>query len=209
VEEGALPQQVDRVLYDFGLPMGPFAMSDMAGLDVGWRIRKGKAASRPPASGTNQQSQRYSPLADRICEMDRYGQKTGAGWYRYEKGDRSPRPDPEIEALVAATSRELGIPRRSIADDEILKRCLYPLVNEGARILEEGIALRASDIDVIYVYGYGFPPYRGGPMFWADQVGLDRVHADVAAFHKVHGASWEPAPLLERLARVGKGFRDA
>ncbi|HUG37704.1 MAG TPA: 3-hydroxyacyl-CoA dehydrogenase NAD-binding domain-containing protein, partial [Candidatus Limnocylindrales bacterium] len=199
VEEGALPHQVDRVIYEFGLPMGPFAMGDMAGLDVGWRIRKGKAAARP-------RDERYSPMADRICEMGRFGQKTSAGWYRYEKGDRTPRPDPEIEALVAATSKELGIPRRTISDDEILKRCLYPLVNEGARILEEGIALRASDIDIIYVYGYGFPPYRGGPMFHADQVGLDRVHADIAAFHKIHGKPWEPAPLLTKLATGGKQF---
>jgi 3-hydroxyacyl-CoA dehydrogenase len=201
LEEGALPQQVDRVVYEFGLPMGPFAMGDMAGLDVGWRIRKGKAAGRPRAV-------RYSPLADRICEMGRFGQKTGAGWYRYEKGDRTPQPDPEVEALIKNTSKELGIPRRTISDDEMLKRCLYPLINEGARILEEGIALRASDIDIIYVYGYGFPPYRGGPMFWADTVGLDRVVADVAAFHKEHGALWEPAPLLARLAGEGKTFRN-
>jgi len=201
LEEGALPQQVDRVIYDFGFPMGPFAMSDLAGLDVGWRIRKGKAATRP-------RDLRYSRIADRICEMGRFGQKTGAGWYRYEKGDRTPRPDPEIEALIVAASRELGIPRRAVSDEEILKRCLHALVNEGARILEEGIALRASDIDIIYIYGYGFPPYRGGPMFHADTVGLKAIHEDVAGFHRAHGPLWEPAPLLERLAGEGKGFRD-
>jgi 3-hydroxyacyl-CoA dehydrogenase len=201
VEEGALPQQVDKALYDFGLAMGPFAMGDLAGLDVSWRIRKGKAASRP-------NDLRYSPLADRICEQDRYGQKTGAGWYRYEKGDRTPHPDPEIEKLIVENSKALGIQRRQISDEEIVKRCMYPLVNEGARILEEGIALRASDIDIIYINGYGFPAYRGGPMFWADQIGLKQVLADIEGFHKQHGKTWEPAPLLVKLAKEGKSFRD-
>ncbi|MBI1958072.1 MAG: enoyl-CoA hydratase/isomerase family protein, partial [Candidatus Rokubacteria bacterium] len=199
--EGALPQQVDKVIFGFGLPMGPFTMGDLAGLDVGWRIRKGKAASRP-------KHLRYSPIGDRICEMGRFGQKTGAGWYRYEKGSRTPIPDPEIEALIVRTSKEQGIERRQISDDEILKRCMYPLINEGARILEEGKALRASDIDIIYIYGYGFPVYRGGPMFYGDTVGLDRVYDDICAFQKVHGEFWQPAPLLERLAREGKRFRD-
>ncbi len=199
--EGALPQQVDRVIYDFGLPMGPFTMGDLAGLDVGWRIRKGKAATRPTHL-------RYSPIGDRICEMGRFGQKTGAGWYRYEKGSRAPIPDPEIEALILRTSKEQGIERRQISDDEILKRCMYPLINEGARILEEGKALRASDIDVIYIYGYGFPVYRGGPMFYADTVGLGAVYDTICGFHKGHGEFWQPAPLLERLAREGKRFRD-
>ncbi|MEK7445468.1 MAG: 3-hydroxyacyl-CoA dehydrogenase NAD-binding domain-containing protein [candidate division NC10 bacterium] len=201
LEEGALPQQVDKVIYDFGLPMGPFTMGDLSGLDVGWLIRKGKAATRP-------KHLRYSPIGDRICEMGRLGQKTGAGWYRYEKGSRAPVPDPEIEALIVKTSQEQGIERRQISDEEILKRCMYPLINEGAKILEEGIALRSSDIDVIYIYGYGFPVYRGGPMFYADTVGLDRVYEDICAFHKAHGEFWQPAPLLERLAREGKRFRD-
>ena len=201
LEEGALPQQVDKVIYDFGLPMGPFTMGDLAGLDVGWRIRKGKAATRP-------KHLRYSPIGDRICEMGRFGQKTGAGWYRYEKGSRNPVPDPEIEALIIRTSREQGFERRQISNQEILKRCMYPLINEGAKILEEGIALRSSDIDVIYIYGYGFPVYRGGPMFYADTVGLGRVYDDICAFHKAHGEFWQPAPLLERLAREGKRFRD-
>ena len=201
LEEGALPQQVDKVIYDFGLPMGPFTMGDLAGLDVGWRIRKGKAATRP-------KHLRYSPIGDRICEMGRFGQKTGAGWYRYEKGSRNPVPDPEIEALIIRTSREQGFERRQISNQEILKRCMYPLINEGAKILEEGIAIRSSDIDVIYIYGYGFPVYRGGPMFYADTVGLGRVYDDICAFHKAHGEFWQPAPLLERLAREGKRFRD-
>jgi 3-hydroxyacyl-CoA dehydrogenase len=201
LEEGALPQQVDRVLYDFGLAMGPFTMSDMAGLDVGWLIRKRQAPTRRP-------DRRYSPLADRICERGRFGLKTGAGWYRYEGADRTPRPDPEIEALIAARSAEMGLERRKVSDQEIRQRCLLALVNEGARILEEGMALRASDIDVIYVHGYGFPVHRGGPMFWAEQQGLDAVHREVAALHRQHGPLWEPAPLLERLARAGTGFGD-
>ncbi len=201
LEEGATPQQVDRVIYDFGFPMGPFAMSDLAGLDVGWRIRKGKAATRP-------RDLRYSPVADRLCERGRFGQKTGAGWFRYEKGGRTPIPDPEVEALIIESATEQGIARRTIGDEEILARCLYPLVNEGARILEEGIALRAGDIDIVYLHGYGFPRYRGGPMYWADTLGLTRVYEQVAAYHRLHGAFWEPAPLLQRLALQGKSFRD-
>ncbi|HTY78563.1 MAG TPA: 3-hydroxyacyl-CoA dehydrogenase NAD-binding domain-containing protein [Candidatus Bathyarchaeia archaeon] len=201
VEEGATPQQVDKVIYDFGFAMGPFAMQDLAGLDVGWRIRKGKAATR-------RKDLRYSHVADRLCEQGRFGQKTSAGWYRYDAGSRTPKPDPAVEAVIAACAKEGGIERRQVGDDEILKRCLWALVNEGARILEEGIALRSSDIDVTYLYGYGFPRYRGGPMFYADQVGLKQVHADVAGFHARHGEPWAPAPLLERLAREGKGFRD-
>ena len=201
VEEGATPQQVDRVVYDFGFAMGPFAMQDLAGLDVGWRIRKGKAATR-------RKDLRYSHVGDRLCEQGRFGQKTGSGWYRYEPGSRTPKPDPEVEALIAAAAKEGGITRRQVSDEEGLKRCLWALVNEGARILEEGIALRSSDIDVTYLYGYGFPRYRGGPMFYADQVGLRQVYGDVAAFHTQHGELWTPALLLERLAKEGKGFRD-
>ena len=144
--------------------MGPFAMADMAGLDIGWSVRKAQAPTRP-------RHLRYSPIADRICEMGRFGQKTGAGWYRYEKGDRTPIPDPEIAKLVAAVSKELGIERRTIGHDEIVERCIYAMVNEGAKILEEGIAMRSSDVDIVWIYGYGFPRYRGGPMFYADTVG--------------------------------------
>jgi 3-hydroxyacyl-CoA dehydrogenase len=201
VEEGATPPQVDRVIYDFGFPMGPFAMCDLAGLDVGWRIRKGKAHLRP-------KDLRDSPVADRLCEQGRFGQKTGAGWYRYEKGSRTPIPDPEVEALVAASAKAQGLTRRAVGDEEILARCLYPLVNEGARILEEGIALRPSDIDVIYLHGYGFPRYRGGPMFWADTLGLKRVYEEIAAYHRAHGRHWQPAPLLRTLAEQGQSFRD-
>jgi len=201
VEEGATPEQVDRVLYDFGFAMGPFAVSDLAGLDVGWRIRKGKAAARPT-------DLRYSPVADWLCERGRFGQKTGAGWYRYEPGGRTPRPDPEVAQLVAESARAQGIRRRQVGDEEVLTRCLYPLVNEGARLLAEGIALRPGDIDVVYLHGYGFPRYRGGPMYWADTLGLKRVFDEIARYHRAHGRLWEPAPLLRQLAEQGKGFRD-
>ena len=192
--EGALPQQVDKVLYDFGFPMGPFAMGDLAGLDVGWRIRKGRGVK--------------SPVADRICELGRFGQKTGAGYFRYEKGDRTPRPDPEVEKLILEVAREQGIQRRAIPEQEILERLLYPMVNEGAKILEEKIAIRASDIDVIWIYGYGWPVYRGGPMFWADSIGLKAVRDRMREFGRRGAEGWEPATLLDRLADGGKGFRD-
>jgi len=193
--EGASPQQVDKVLTDFGLPMGPFAMSDLAGLDVGWRIRKGRGER--------------APVADRLCEMGRFGQKTGSGFFKYEGGDRTPKPDPEVDRIIAEVSREAGVQRRSISDDEIRERLLYPMVNEGAKILEEGKAIRASDIDVIWVYGYGWPVYRGGPMFWADQIGLKTIRDRLLAFEKQTGSDfWRPAPLLNKLADQGRGFLD-
>jgi 3-hydroxyacyl-CoA dehydrogenase len=201
IEEGALPQQVDAVITGFGFPMGPFAMADLAGLDVGWRIRKGKAATRP-------NHLRYSPIADRLCEQRRFGQKTGAGWYRYAKGERTPQPDPEVEALILASASELGIARRTIGDGEILERCLYPLINEGAKILEEGLALRAGDIDVIWLNGYGFPAYRGGPMHYADSIGAKVIYDAVRRYEAVHGEWWRPARLLERLAQEGGHFAD-
>jgi len=191
--EGAAPHQVDRVLTDFGFPMGPFAMGDLAGLDVGWRIRKGRGAK--------------APVADRICELGRFGQKTGAGYFKYEKGDRTPIPDPEVEKIIVDVATSMGITRRPIGDDEILQRLLYPMVNEGAKILEEKIAIRASDIDVIWVYGYGWPVYRGGPMFWADSIGTKSLRDRLLEFKKQSGdAFWTPAPLLDRLANEGKGF---
>ena len=191
--EGALPHQVDKVLTDFGFPMGPFAMGDLAGLDVGWRIRKGRGAK--------------SPVADRICELGRFGQKTGSGYFKYEKGDRTPIPDPDVEKIIVEVATEQGITRRHITDEEILQRLLYPMVNEGAKILDEKIAIRASDIDVIWVYGYGWPVYRGGPMFWADQIGLGALRDRMLEFQKATGdAFWTPAPLLNRLADEGKGF---
>jgi 3-hydroxyacyl-CoA dehydrogenase len=199
LEEGALPQQVDKVIEDFGFAMGPFRVGDLAGLDVGWYIRKRQAATRPAHL-------RYSKVADQICELGRFGQKTGAGWYRYEAGNRTPIPDPVVEELIVKASKEAGIARRAVSDQEILERCIYALVNEGAKILEEGISLRASDIDIVYIYGYGFPRYRGGPMFYADTVGLSKVYESVKRFHEQHGEFWKPAALLERLAGEGGKF---
>ena len=199
LEEGALPQQVDRVMEAFGFAMGPFRVSDLAGLDIGWAIRKRQAATRDP-------KQRYSKVGDLICERGRFGQKTSAGYYRYEPGDRKPIPDPEIEALIVQAAKDAGVTRREIGDQEILERCLYQLVNTGAKIIEEGIAQRASDVDIVYVYGYGFPRYRGGPMMCADLTGLDQVHARVVEFHAKHGDDWTPAALLARLAAAGGTF---
>jgi len=201
LEEGALPQQVDKVIEDFGFAMGPFRVGDLAGLDVGWYIRKRQAATRPPHL-------RYSKVADQICELGRFGQKTGAGWYRYEPGNRTPIPDPAVEALIVKASKEAGVKRREISDQEILERCVYALVNEGAEILDEGIALRASDIDIVYIYGYGFPRYRGGPMFYADTVGLDKVYEAVQRYHSAHGELWKPAALLAKLAAEAKKFNN-
>jgi 3-hydroxyacyl-CoA dehydrogenase len=199
IEEGASPQQVDGVLRRFGLAMGPFAMSDLAGLDVGWRIRKRKyGAKRPPG--------RYSTIADTLCELGRFGQKTNAGYYRYEPGDRTPIPDPAVDEVIERSAREGGIARRAIADDEIVKRAMYPLVNEAALILAEGIATRPSDIDVVYVNGYGFPAWRGGPLRWADSIGLRTVVDDMLAFERAHGEVWKPAPLLRELADRGESF---
>ena len=200
LEEGASPEEIDAALTSFGMAMGPCAVADLAGLDVSWRKRKADAHLRDP-------SKRYPAVADRLCERGRFGQKTGAGYYRYEPGSRTPNPDPEVDALIAEVAAESGINRRSIGADEIVERCLYPLVNEGARILDEGIALRASDIDLVWINGYGFPRWRGGVTHWADAVGLDAVHATIARFHESQD-HWEPAPLLSRLASEGKSFAD-
>jgi 3-hydroxyacyl-CoA dehydrogenase len=199
LEEGATPEQVDGALKKFGLAMGRFAMSDLAGLDISWASRKRQAATRPPHL-------RYSKVADRLCELGRFGQKTGAGFYRYEPGSRMPLADPLVHEIILGCAREAGIARRAIDDAEIVERTIYALVNEGARILEEGIAQRASDIDLIYVNGYGFPAWRGGPMFYADTVGLDKVYARVCEFERQHGEFWKPAPLLARLAKGSRTF---
>ena len=199
LEEGATPQQVDKAMEAFGFAMGPFRVSDLAGLDIGWAIRKRQAATRDP-------SQRYSKIGDLICERGRFGQKTGAGYYKYEAGNRTPVPDPEIEALIVQASKDAGIERREISDEEIVARCMYQLVNVGAQILEEGIAQRASDIDIVYLFGYGFPRFRGGPMFYADTVGLPKVLEAIRGFHEKHGEFWKPAALLEKLAAEGGRF---
>ena len=204
VEEGALPQDVDRVLTDFGFPMGPFAVSDLAGLDIGWRSRRDHCAA--------EDERRYSgTIGDRLCERGCFGQKTGSGYYRYEAGSRTPIPSPEVEALIKEVSAELGIERRAIDDEEILSRCIYPVVNEGANVLDEGIALRAGDIDIVWLNGYGFPAHRGGPMHYADSVGIASIYRRVCDYHERHGAWWKPAPLLARMAREGTTFaeRDA
>ena len=199
LEEGATPAQIDGALQRWGMAMGPFAMYDMAGNDIGWEIRKRRAKERPDMV--------YSKFADRICEKGWFGQKSGRGWYRYEKGSRKPVPDPEVEKLLENYRKEIKVTPRKIADDEIVERCIYALANEGARILDEGIALRASDIDMVYLTGYGFPPYRGGPMFYADQVGLAKVLSSIKRFQDGYqGSQWQPAPLLTKLAKEGRRF---
>ncbi len=200
LEEGATVEAVDSALYDFGMAMGPLAVGDLAGLDVGWRIRKEYRHLEKPGV-------RQAFAGDHLCEMGRYGQKTGAGWYKYDENRRAI-PDPGVTALVKKWAAEAGIPQRQISREEIVDRCLYALVNEGARILEEGYALRAGDIDIIYINGYGFPAYRGGPMLYADSVGLKKVHERILEFHGQHGELWEPAPLLKQLAEQGKTFAE-
>jgi 3-hydroxyacyl-CoA dehydrogenase len=200
VEEGATPEQVDRALTGFGMAMGIFAVDDMAGLDVGWRARQ--------ALGHFQQPGVRKPLVhDRLVDMGRLGQKRGKGWYRYNDA-RTPTPDPEVVALIRMLARTAGIQQRDIPDQEIVERSVYALVNEGAVALEAGVAARASDIDVIYANGYGFPAWRGGPMLYADLVGLPTVLERISAFHKAHGERWRPAPLLVQLARSGETFRE-
>ena len=201
LEEGALPQQVDKVIYDFGFPMGPFAMGDLAGLDVGYQVRQHRRKIKPS-------NDRYSFIGDRIVEMDRLGQKNNKGWYLYEEGSRVPQPDPEIEKLIVGISAEIGMTRRDISDQEILERCMYPLINEGAKILSENIASRPSDIDLIWVFGYGFPIGRGGPMFYADLIGTKTIYDVMKKLHDEHGDMLKPAPLLEELAKSGKSFSD-
>jgi 3-hydroxyacyl-CoA dehydrogenase len=199
IQEGALPAELDRVMTSFGFAMGPCATSDLAGIDVGWRIRK--AQPKPPSA------ERYSgAVADRLAEMGRFGQKTSAGFYRYEAGSRAPIPDPEVEKVIVQVSQDLGIERRVVSDEEILERCLYAMINEGAKILDEKIALRASDIDTVWVNGYGFPAHRGGPMFYADTVGTRKILAKVREFRERHGKAWEPSPLLTRLGSREQTF---
>ena len=201
VEEGASPEQVDKVLFDFGFPMGAFTMADMAGLDVGYKVREERRKA-------GKVENRDSVWIDKIVEMGRHGQKTNAGVYKYEDG-RTPIPDPIVKALIAECAKEAGIEQRDISDQEILERCLYPMINEGAKILEEGIAARPLDIDIIWINGYGFPGYKGGPMFWADQIGLQNIVDAYAKYAKQFGDHyWQPAPLLAKLAKEGKGFYD-
>lgn len=200
VDDGASPQQVDKVLTDLGFPMGQFAMGDLAGIDIGHSIReeRRKAGENVPPS-----------WMDKLVEKGRLGQKTMAGTYKYEEGNRKPIPDPEVDQIIADFRKEQGIEPREISDQEILERCMYVMINEGAKILDEGIADRSLDIDITWIYGYGFPAYRGGPMFWADQIGLDKILDAVKKYHKdVGGKQWEPSPLLEKLVAEGKKFGD-
>ncbi len=200
VEEGAKPQEVDGALYKFGMAMGPLAVGDLAGLDVGWRIRKEHRHLEKPGV-------RYPKVADELCERGRYGQKTGAGWYKYDE-NRKAIPDPEVDALIEQIAAAQGIQRRTVTEEEIIERTQYALINEGAKILEEGIALRAVDIDIIYLSGYGYPAWRGGPMWYGDTVGLKKVYDRVCQFHQEHGEWWAPAPLLKELAEAGKTFAE-
>ncbi len=197
LEDGATPEQIDRVIEDFGFPMGPLAVRDLAGNDVGYRIRQNRKL--PP-------DERTSPILGHLVELGRLGQKTGKGYYRYEGRNRL--PDPEVTALIEAVAREKGIARRAISGEEILARLLHPLVNEGAKIVAEGIAIRASDVDVVYVNGYGFPAHKGGPMYWAQTIGLDKVAATMRRLAPLRGSRWAPAPLLEQLAKAGTGWTE-
>jgi 3-hydroxyacyl-CoA dehydrogenase len=201
LEEGCLPEQVDKVMVDFGYPMGPFAVGDLAGLDIGYASRKRRSAENP--------NFRKQPISDRLAEMGRYGQKTGAGWYRYEKGDRTPHPDPAVAAIIKEVAVSLGIPQREFTDQEILRRLLFSSVNEACKILEEGKAYRPSDIDVMWLHGFGFPRYRGGLFYWADGIGVREVYNQIAAWHQQYGDRWAPSQLLRNLAESGTSFREA
>ncbi len=198
LEEGCLPQQVDKVMVDFGYPMGPFAVGDLAGLDIGYAGRARRAAADP--------NYRKLPIADKLYEMGHYGQKTGAGWFKYEKGDRTPHPHDVVEKLI----KEHGIEPRQVSDDEILKRLLFSSLNEACKILDEGIAYRASDVDIMWLYGFGFPRYRGGLMFWADLMGgPQEAYNQIASWHQRYGDRWAPSEYLRKLAESGTKFVDA
>ncbi len=199
LEEGCLPEQVDKAIEKFGFAMGPFRMSDLAGNDIGWYIRKRRYVEKPDVT--------YSKIADLLCEKGRFGQKTSAGWYDYKPGDRKAYPSDEVNQMIVQHSTDIGVQRRKVSDQEIVERLVYALVNEAALILEEGIAMRASDIDMVYLTGYGFPLFRGGPMCYADTVGLPNVLRAIHKYGKGHHAeAWKPAPLLEKLAAEGKTF---
>ena len=201
LEEGCTPERVDRAIEHFGFAMGPFRMGDLAGNDIGWAIRKRRYVEKPDI--------RYSRIADLLCEKGRFGQKTGAGWYDYQPGQREPIPNADVLQMIEDHRRKQGVKPRHISDDEIVQRLVFALVNEGARILEEGIASRASDIDVVYVMGYGFAAWRGGPMHYANVFGLDKVVQAMAGFAKNpldDAVFWQAAPLLARLSAQGKPF---
>ena len=199
VEDGALPHEVDAALKKFGYAMGIFAVHDMGGNDVGEQTRRSQMATRPT-------DRRWNDLILKLCDQGRLGQKVGKGWYRYEPGDRTPKRDEEIENFIVEESARMGITRQPMPEEEIIKRCLYGMINEGAKLLDQGIALRPSDIDITYITGYGFPAHLGGPMYLADRIGLAGVLEDIQRFYAKDGFWWQPAPLLERLVREGKTF---
>ena len=201
IEEGARPQQVDKVMFEFSYPMGPFAVGDLAGLDIGHAVRQRRKKEAP-------NEYRALPIPDRLFEMGRYGQKTGAGWFAYRPGDRTPYPDPEVDRVIEEIGRQLGIEQRQFTDEEILHRLLFASVNEAAKILEEGIAYRASDVDVMWLNGFGFPRYRGGLMYWADGIGVKTIYETMLAWQERYGDRWKPAAMIEELAASGKGFLD-
>jgi len=199
LEEGALPAQVDRAIEKFGFAMGPFRMSDLAGNDIGWAIRKRRYQEHP--------DMKYSKIADRLCETGRFGQKTGAGWYDYKAGERNALPSKLVDEMIVAYSKEAGVERRKISDEEIVERLVFSLVNEAAKILEEGIASKASDVDMVYLTGYGFPLWRGGPMLYADTVGLYNVERAIRRYaQQRNGEAWEIAPSIVELATKGGTF---
>jgi 3-hydroxyacyl-CoA dehydrogenase len=204
LDEGCTPEQVDKAIEKFGFAMGPFRMGDLAGNDIGWAIRKRRYTEKP--------DMKYSKTADLLCEKGRFGQKTGAGWYDYVPGKRDAIPNAEVVKMIEDHRKTLGITPRKISDEEIVQRLVYSLVNEAAHILEEGIASKASDIDMVYIMGYGFPVYRGGPMLYADQVGLFNVVQSMNRFaqNPMDDAKfWKPAPLLAKLAAEGKTFNQS
>ena len=199
MEDGASPYDIDAAVRGFGYPMGPFQVTDLAGGDIGWATRKRRAATRNPAA-------RYVEVADRICENGWFGQKTGRGFYLYPQGARVGQPDPEVLAIVDAERAKKGVTPRSFTPEEIMRRYMAAMVNEGAKVVEEGIALRPLDVDVTFISGYGFPRFRGGPMKWADMQGLDKILADIKAFEQEDPLFWKPAALLEKLVAEGKNF---
>ena len=200
IEEGALPEQVDKVMMAFGYPVGPFMVNDMSGLDISYDTRKRRAAENPNYRGL--------PITDRLVEMGRLGQKTGKGWYRYEPGDRTPHPDPEVHEIIRQVAAEQGFKQHAFSDDEVLHRLLFSSINEMCKILEEGKAIRASDLDVMWLNGFGFPRYRGGPMYWGDTIGAERIYNQVAAWHQQFGDRWKPSQLLRETAEKGGKLRE-
>lgn len=201
LEEGALPQQIDKVMMDFGYPMGPFAVSDLSGLDVSYDTRKRRAAANP--------DYRKLHVPDRLVEMGRFGQKVGAGWYRYEAGSRTPMPDPVVAEVIAGVARDFNIPQRAFSDGEILRRLLFASINEACKIVEEGKALRASDIDVMWLNGFGFPRFRGGLLYWADGIGAGEIHRQICEWHAAYGKRWQPSQLLAKIAAASGQLREA